>query len=68
MSDVFAHQFVKPGAELREDVDAVPFLHFSAVTHEFGEVAVAQLLDDVVIISGFFELQEADDVLGTDIP
>lgn len=50
MGNVLADQLVEARAELREDVDALLLLHFPTDPHQFGEVALAQLLDDVVIV------------------
>lgn len=68
MRDVLAHQLVKARAELREDVDGLRLLHFSAGAHHFAEVSFAELLDDVVVVGCFLELEESHDVFGVDAP
>jgi hypothetical protein len=68
MRDVLADQLVEARAELREDVDGLWLLHFPAGAHDFAEVSFAELLDDVVVVGGFLELEESHDVFGVDAP
>ena len=51
-----------------EDVDGLRLLHCSAGAHHFAEVSFAEFLDDIVIVGCFFELEEANDVVGIDAP
>ena len=67
VGDVLSDQFVEPGAKLREDIDAETLFHLAAGSHDPPEIALAKLLDDVVIIGGFFEIEEAYDVIGVDL-
>lgn len=48
--------------DLCEHIDTIFLIHLSAGFHDFGDVAIAKLLDDVVVFAAFHDVDELDDV------
>lgn len=68
MCDILSNEFIETLTELLYYIDTEVLFHLAANSHYLPEIALTQLLDDVVIIGSLFEIKEADDMVGMDLP
>ncbi len=62
MYNTLSDQCQKPITNLRQHIDALIFINLFVGFHDFSDVAITKLLDDVVIFATFHNVDKLDDV------
>lgn len=62
MYDTFPDQSKKTIANLSENINGVALLKLYSGFHKFSNVAIAKLLNDIVVFATFHNINETNDV------
>lgn len=63
MDDAFSDKGEKAGTNLFEDIDAYILREVFSMFNDLRKVAVAQLLDDIVVLGTLHNIVEADSIV-----
>lgn len=64
MDDAFPHQSNEPITNLTEQANSLSFIDLRVGLHVLLQIAVADLLDDVIVVTALHDIQHTDYVLG----